>query len=101
MARNKSDKRNVILREKKRSNGGCSLYLDMYNPDEDNNHKHSYKFLRMYIDPEKGSVEKRAEIRKRNREIRNLAEQSSEAVNNTKEVYQSSFCSYKQRSSFT
>lgn len=74
MARNKSDKRNVILREKKRSNGGCSLYLDMYNPDEDNNHKHSYKFLRMYIDPEKGSVEKRAEIRKRNREIRNLAE---------------------------
>lgn len=42
MARNKSDKRNVILREKKRSNGGCSLYLDMYNPDEDNNHKHSY-----------------------------------------------------------
>ena len=74
MARNKSDKRNVILREKKRSNGGCSLYLDMYNPDEDNNHKHSYKFLKMYIDPEKGSVEKRAEIRKRNREIRNLAE---------------------------
>lgn len=71
MARNKSDKRNVILREKKRSNGGCSLYLDMYNPDE---HRHSYKFLKMYIDPEKGSVEKRAEIRKRNREIRNLAE---------------------------
>lgn len=58
MARNKSDKRNVILREKKRSNGGCSLYLDMYNPYEDNNHKHSYKFLKMYIDPEKGSVEK-------------------------------------------
>ena len=29
MARNKSDKRNVILREKKRANGGVSFYLDM------------------------------------------------------------------------
>lgn len=75
MARNKIDKRNVILREKKRANGGCSFYLDMYNPDGgDNNHKHSYKFLKLYTEPERGSVEKRADIRRRNREIRNLAE---------------------------
>lgn len=75
MARNKSDKRNVILREKKRANGGVSFYLDMYNPDGgDNNHKHSYKFLKLYTSPIKGSVEERADIRKRNREVRTLAE---------------------------
>lgn len=75
MARNKSDKRNVILREKKRANGGVSFYLDMYNPNGgDNNHKHSYKFLKLYTSPIKGSVEERADIRKRNREVRTLAE---------------------------
>ena len=75
MARNKSDKRNVILREKKRANGGVSFYLDMYNPDGgDNSHKHSYKFLKLYTSPIKGSVEERADIRKRNREVRTLAE---------------------------
>lgn len=75
MARNKSDQKSVILRRKKRANGGESLYLDMYNPGGGANHKHSYKFLRLYIEPVVGSVADRARIRKANREAETLAEE--------------------------
>lgn len=75
MARNKSDQKSVILRRKKRVNGGESLYLDMYNPDGDKNHKHTYKFLKLYIEPVVGSVADRARIRKANREAETLAEE--------------------------